>query len=260
MYMSDIDMSESIVKVISDSTRMGDNRHIYIDKLNSDIAKERIAFSLIAGALSSQGKFTSTILRFRDVKTKQLYCYQSSVALTYEAAMAFIYLKRIEGEAIVDVAYLCDDVIEGSSFISIEGLNTDTDIIKLSISDPLIPLVEGLIEDNQHRNLEKHRASITTLVNPRGSSLGFQKQLELGFSRTFGIQGRCEVKALSSPNKTYKVIYTDGVGGVIRGNRLTVATLDHSEYAAKLQDNIKLYTDISGGNVQFNCTGDIIMF
>lgn len=260
MYMSECNWNKSVTRAIADSAKMGDNSSIYMDKISSKLSRDRMAFSLIVVALESQTKFTSTLLRFMDMKTEQITEYQSSMPLTYEAAMAFTYLKRIEGELLVDIVYICDNSIDGSSFISLEGLNCDSDILKLSLSDQLIPLVDTLMELDEHREAERHKTSITTLVNTRGSSLKFQDALELGFSKTFGIQGRCEIKSLSKTGKTYKIVYTDNIGGVIRGNRLIVATLDYGEYADELRDNIKEYTEDNTNNIQISCTDDIIMF
>lgn len=260
MYMSECNWNKSVTRVIADSAKMGDNSSIYMDKISSKLSRDRMAFSLIVGALESQTKFTSTLLRFRDIETEQIREYQSSMPLTYEAAMAFTYLKRLEGELLVDIAYICEDSVDGSSFISLEGLNCDSDILKLSLSDQLIPLVDALVESDEHREMERHKTSVTTLVNTRGSSLKFQDALELGFSKTFGIQGRCEIKSLSSIGKAYKIVYADSIGGVIRGNRLTVATLDYGEYADELKNNIKRYTDTDIENIQISCTDSIIMF
>lgn len=259
MFKERYNRLKAVTKALSIGRLMGDNTYVYLDRIKTAVAKDRVAISFISDqAIATNGVFTNTVVQVIDKNNseRELNLLKSTGVLSYEAAMALIYKLRIDGYIVTDIANICNG--EGAEFVSIEELNSDSDIIKISVSDKILPLVDTLMEKSEFRLNERHTSRIITL-NVDGENTEFIRGvIELAFNKAFTIENRYSIN--TEDGIEYKILYGREMASIIYRNTITMVSTSSRIDCNLLSESIKKILDRNNSSYSLNITDELIMF
>lgn len=139
----------------------GENIPVYYDKQEQFINKDRVAASFISDeALGREVEFDKTILTAINIDSNKKVALESNITLSYEAIISLIYRLRLSGYAVHSITNIATG--DTKQLVSIDDLHTDTDIVKVSVSDNLRGLVRNIMKSHIHRDFERHTCKLIT--------------------------------------------------------------------------------------------------
>ncbi len=161
MFYVDCEKFSCVAEAVKRYTLYGANLPVYIDKQQSYLTKDRVAASFISDkALNQEAGFNNTLIK-AERNSKDTALFKSNIPLSYEALISFIYELRIAGYSVTDISNI--SMAGDKQIISVNEIHTDTDIIKVSVSDKLRTLVNTLIKEHKSRDKERHTSKIVKL-------------------------------------------------------------------------------------------------
>lgn len=264
---------ETVTRAFNIHEFNGDMIPIYLNKLSTSIARDRVAVSVISDeTMEDKGKFTNTLIQVtsnntynaeseearmaeEDLGLTSTSLFKSSNVMSYEALMALIYKLRIDGYVVNDIANIssCTD----GDIISVEELNSDIDIVRITASDRLATVIESIIERNEYRINERHTCRILTVCAQDMSEHDLQELINVAFKRAFKL---VEMYAVSSEDgNNYGILASNNVACVKSGNTITVAAVTGEVDCEGLQVALKKLLDKEGVEYRIKTTGELIM-
>lgn len=247
---------------------MGDNTSVYFNKIKTAIARDRVAMSFISDrAIVSDNIFTNTIIQVTDrhlmnrteetldFSRQYIDLFKSTSVLNYEAAMALIYKLRIDGYIVTDIANINNG--NEAEFISVEELNCDSEIIKISVSDRVIPIVDTIMERSKFRMEEKHTSRIISIESDIEGLSAFENVVELAFNKTFNIENIYNI--VSESDRGYRILYGSNVACVISCNTITLVSTSNRLDCDNMCNALRNILDSYEYEYKLNMTGELIM-
>lgn len=243
----------SIGEVFKRHKLYGANIPIYVEKQEMTLRKDRVAASFISdNVLSAEGNFTNTLISVIDNVDNNLKVFKSNICLPYEALLSFIYELRLDGYTTKCIANVSNG--DKCNIVFIDGMHTDTNFIKISVSDNLRSLVQTLISESQARLKEKHIGRIVCLKEKAELS----DIIYAAFNESYTIIA--EYTITDEEHNSYKILDSLDVTCVIKKNHLLFISTKQS---IKLNDFIKNLITLSDGAIKgadIKVTSELIMF
>lgn len=263
---------DTVTKALNIGRLMGDNTSVYFNKIKTAIARDRVAMSFISDrAIVSDNIFTNTIIQVTDrhimnrteeakrldldFSRQYIDLFKSTSVLNYEAAMALIYKIRIDGYIVTDIANINNG--NEAEFISVEELNCDSEIIKISVSDRVIPIVDTIMERSKFRMDEKHTSRIISIESDIEGLSAFENVVELAFNKTFNIENIYNI--VSESDRGYRILCSSNVACVISNNTITLVSTSNRLDCDNMCNALRNILDSHEYEYKLNMTGELIM-
>lgn len=270
MFTNEYKRLDTVTKALSIGRLMGENKSVYFNRIKTAIAKDRVAVSFISDdTVIHSGVFTNTVIQVVDGSTvrsrndedrrieldfnrQKFDLFKSIGILNYEAAMALVYKLRIDGYIVTDIANISSG--KETEFISVEELNSDSDVIKLSISDRLEPIVDTIMERSQVRMGERHTSRIISIDAPYR---GLSDIIEVAINKAFKIENRYSV--ISESGRKYEILYGSELASVISKNTITIVSTSNEIDCNDICNALRSTLDYNDYDYRLNMTGELIM-
>ncbi len=214
----------------------GENIPIYINKSKSPITKDRVAAAFICDELlNSRIDFSKILIKSVSKSEESEHRFQSNMALTYNSLISFIYYLRLCGDKITSMNSISYG--DNKQIISVEDINASTDFIKVSVSDDLRWLVDGVINEQKYKDKDRHLCTIVSLNYKEEQETEFKDAINIALKHTFGKIAEYIIRS----NEGDKYIIFEGAKAccVVTKKFLVIThqyrLLDLSKFVAKLR-------------------------
>lgn len=232
MSVGTTSISKMVVETISIKEITGENIPVYVSKMTSALARDRVAVSFLSLTADAYKKYSTTIIKAEDLsidvdneeeqivlndfEIPKVNMFKSSGVLSYEAAIALIYRLRLDNYIVTDIANI-EEGGNGAS-IAVEELHSTPDFIRIMMHESIKPIYNSFIDEATERVEEKHCNRIITLKIDNKSEQEIEDILTIGFRRTYGVE---ELYTISSDDRSkYKILSNENIAAVISGDTM----------------------------------------
>lgn len=212
--------NDTCFRILKRSIEAGNSVTTYISKIGMGMYKERIAASIITNkALDESDGFEVTLIKtvkkpsvheVMSGDTKLDGLLQSNRMLSYRAILALMYYLRLNGMEVTDLVNT--SYIGSTSLIAVEGIYGVDNILKISVSDTILPIIQTIIDESRQTKHERYTLKVLGIEETGGEHINRALRDAVLMSETItemyqaGINGGTTgIDVLESPGKTFVI-------------------------------------------------------
>lgn len=234
----------------------GENIPIYLNKIDSSLTKDRVAASFItdpAFRVSSNGY--NTLIKALNINDNTEKLFKSDKALNYDSLMAMIYELRLNGYVVTAIANI--SLEDNNQITCISELHTDTNIIRISMSDELRNLTKTIIKEHEYRSQERHVVKIMRISALNRKKIT-DKIIKIAIKSSFDNLIIYDIE--SNTNEHYKVYEGVKLTCVRQGNDLLFVSTKKDIDISKFELNLRSLLSQENRLFNIEVSNEIIMF